>query len=94
MVSGDLLACEADAPTWRICQREHYEPSRLLLTRDATRKRVRSAIEQVAKRRRERLCSCLTYSGHGGQLPTANGDEPDDQDETWCLYDGERSTMS
>ena len=31
----------------------------------------------------------LSYSGHGGQLPDLNNDEPDAQDETWCLYDGE-----
>jgi hypothetical protein len=31
----------------------------------------------------------LSYSGHGGQLPDQNIDEPDAQDETWCLYDGE-----
>ena len=31
----------------------------------------------------------LTYSGHGGQVPDLNNDEPDAQDETWCLHDGE-----
>ena len=31
----------------------------------------------------------LSYSGHGGQLPDLNSDEPDTQDETWCLYNGE-----
>lgn len=31
----------------------------------------------------------LSYSGHGGQLPDRNGDEADQQDETWCLYDGQ-----
>ena len=31
----------------------------------------------------------VSYSGHGGQLPDANGDESDLKDETWCLYDGE-----
>jgi hypothetical protein len=31
----------------------------------------------------------LTYSGHGGQVPDTNGDEPDRKDETWVLYDGE-----
>jgi hypothetical protein len=29
----------------------------------------------------------LTYSGHGGQIPDVNGDESDDADETWVLYD-------
>ncbi len=31
----------------------------------------------------------LSYSGHGGQVPDINDDEPDAEDETWCLYDGE-----
>ena len=31
----------------------------------------------------------LSYSGHGGQLPDLNDDEPDQEDETWCLYDGQ-----
>lgn len=31
----------------------------------------------------------MTYSGHGGQVPDANGDEPDGEDETWCLDDGQ-----
>jgi hypothetical protein len=31
----------------------------------------------------------LSYSGHGGQVPDVNNDEPDAQDETWCLYDGQ-----
>ena len=29
----------------------------------------------------------LTYSGHGSQVPDKNGDEPDQLDETWVLYD-------
>ena len=31
----------------------------------------------------------LTYSGHGGQAPDLNNEEPDGMDETWCLYDGQ-----
>jgi hypothetical protein len=31
----------------------------------------------------------LTYSGHGGQRPDANGDEDDGKDETWCLFGAE-----
>jgi hypothetical protein len=33
--------------------------------------------------------SSWSYSGHGGQAPDLNGDEPEGKDETWCLYDGE-----
>ena len=31
----------------------------------------------------------MSYSGHGGQTPDLNGDEPDRKDETWCLHDGQ-----
>jgi hypothetical protein len=58
-------------------------------TADATRKKVRAAIESAAKSAHEGDLVLLTYSGHGGQLPDQNGDEPDGRDETWCLYDGE-----
>jgi hypothetical protein len=61
----------------------------LLLTGDATRKKVRSAIESAAKAAVADDIVLLTYSGHGGQLPDRNGDEPDGRDETWCLYDAE-----
>jgi hypothetical protein len=31
----------------------------------------------------------LNYSGHGGQVPDLQDDEPDGLDETWCLYNGQ-----
>lgn len=31
----------------------------------------------------------LSYLGHGEQLPERTSDEPDAQDETWCLYDAQ-----
>jgi hypothetical protein len=34
-------------------------------------------------------CRFAGYSGHGGQAPDLNDEEPDGNDETWCLYDGE-----
>lgn len=34
-------------------------------------------------------CRLAGYSGHGGQAPDLNDEEPDGNDETWCLYDGE-----
>jgi metacaspase-1 len=29
----------------------------------------------------------VTFSGHGEQLPDVDGDEPDERDEAWVLYD-------
>jgi len=31
----------------------------------------------------------VTFSGHGGQLPDLDGDDPLGSDESWSLYDGE-----
>jgi hypothetical protein len=31
----------------------------------------------------------VTFSGHGGQVPDRNGDDPLGSDESWSLYDGE-----
>jgi hypothetical protein len=88
--SGHLLACEADANDMAdIAKTEKFDNVTLLLTADATRKKVRAAIEAAAKSAHEGDLVLLTYSGHGGQLPDKNGDEPDGSDETWCLFDGE-----
>ncbi|MBY0278905.1 caspase family protein [Candidatus Binatia bacterium] len=88
--SGDLLACEADAEDMlAIAKAKKFKKTTLLLTTSATRKRVVAAIESAARSLVSGDLFLLTYSGHGGQLPDKNDDEPDHQDETWCLYDGE-----
>jgi hypothetical protein len=60
-----------------------------LLTRRATRAAVLRGLARAAKATKAGDIFLLTYSGHGGQVPDRNNDEPDGQDETWCLYDGE-----
>ena len=60
-----------------------------LLTKAATRARVMAQINKAARTLKSGDIFMLSYSGHGGQLPDMNNDEPDAQDETWCLFDGE-----
>ncbi len=60
-----------------------------LLTKDATRKRIIAEIKKAATELKSGDIFLLTYSGHGGQIPDLNNDEPDGMDETWCLYDGQ-----
>jgi hypothetical protein len=60
-----------------------------LLTKAATRGKVIGEISKAAKTLKSGDILMLSYSGHGGQVPDLNNDEPDAQDETWCLYDGE-----
>ena len=87
--AGDLQACEADAHAMARIAGTRGMASTLLLTRDATRARVLAAIRKAATRLRTGDLFLLTYSGHGGQVPDLSGDEGDNYDETWCLYDGQ-----
>jgi metacaspase-1 len=87
--SGKLNACEADANDMTDIARSRKFNVRTLLTKRATRAAVLGGIAKAAKALKAGDIFLLTYSGHGGQLPDRNGDEPDHQDETWCLYDGE-----
>jgi hypothetical protein len=88
--SGPLNACEADADDMaEIARSEHFGRVVLLLTADATRSKVLGWIIRAAEELAPGDLCLLTYSGHGGQLPDRNDDEPDALDETWCLHDGE-----
>ncbi|MCB9385504.1 MAG: caspase family protein [Bryobacterales bacterium] len=87
--SGPLVACEADANAMlEIAVKKGYQPVTLLTT-SATRASVSQAILDAAASLDAGDIFFLSYSGHGGQLPDWSGDEPDLQDETWCLWDGE-----
>jgi hypothetical protein len=87
--SGDLNACEADADDMGAVAKSRGFSIQKLLTKGATRSKVISAIKKAAAKLKTGDMFLLSYSGHGGQLPDLNDDEPDGQDETWCLYDGE-----
>jgi len=88
--SGPLQACEADAEDMRdLARQQGFEPTALLLSSDGTRKAVVDGIVEAAKALTAGDTFFLTYSGHGGQVPDANGDDPDGEDETWCLFDGQ-----
>jgi len=87
--SGALNACEADARDMAAIARSRKFTARMLLTRQATRAAVLSAIGRAAKTLKRGDIFLLTYSGHGGHVPDLNDEEPDRQDETWCLFDGE-----
>jgi hypothetical protein len=87
--SGKLNACEADADDMAaIAKAQKMKPMKRL-TKQATRARVKRDISEAAKKLKKGDLFFLSYSGHGGQLPDLSDDEPDAQDETWCLYDGE-----
>ncbi|MEW6584517.1 MAG: caspase family protein [Nitrospirota bacterium] len=87
--SGELNACEADAEDMADIARSRNYKVKTLLTKAATRTRVAGEISKAARALKAGDIFMLSYSGHGGQLPDINSDEPDAQDETWCLYNGE-----
>jgi hypothetical protein len=88
--AGPLGACEADAQDMHALARSHGYEATLLKTSTGTRKAVLAGIQAAAGKLKSGDIFFLTYSGHGGQVPDRDGDEPEDMaDETWCLYDGE-----
>ena len=86
--SGELAGCEFDAHDMvAIAESIGFEERTALLTADATVEKVTAALSAAASKLSSGDILFLTYSGHGGSLPDKNGDEPDQRDETWVLYD-------
>jgi len=86
---GPLTACENDARDLAAVARSQGIKPSVLLTRKATRGAALGGIRAAARALRAGDLFLLTYSGHGGQVRDASGDEPDKKDETWCLFDGQ-----
>ncbi|HMO45217.1 MAG TPA: caspase family protein [Rubrivivax sp.] len=87
--TGDLAACEFDAKDMAALAAGRGIKATQLLTKDATRAKLLSALRAAAKTLVKGDIFMLTYSGHGGQVPDVSGDEADKLDETWCLYDAQ-----
>lgn len=87
--AGPLGACEADAVSMEAIAALAGYTTRKLLTEAATRAAVSGAILEAADQLAAGDIFFLSYAGHGGQVPDTNGDESDDADETWCLFDGQ-----
>jgi hypothetical protein len=84
---GQLAGCENDARDMQSIADAQGFTTTLMLTDEATSAAVIEAIGRAAQDLAAGDTFLLTYSGHGGQVPDANGDEDDGQDETWVLYD-------
>jgi metacaspase-1 len=86
---GPLAACEFDANDMAALARSQGMKPSVLLTKKATRAALLAGMRGAAKALKSGDLFFLTYSGHGGQVPDTNRDEPDRKDETWCLFDGQ-----
>lgn len=88
---GRLYACEADAAKMaELATGLGYEVRPPLLSQQATVAAVSAALEDVAQGLEPGDALLITYSGHGGQVENTNprnDPEPDNLDETWCLFD-------
>jgi metacaspase-1 len=85
--SGKLTACEYDAHDMRdICAGRGFQTTEIL-TSQATADAVLGALDEAAAGLVEGDLFVVSYSGHGGQLPDTGGEEPDQLDETWVLFD-------
>ncbi len=65
-----------------------------MLTKQATRAALEKNMKDAAQKLKAGDILFLTYSGHGGQLPDLNGDEPDAMDETCVSTTASSLTMS
>ncbi|MBL0140580.1 MAG: caspase family protein [Betaproteobacteria bacterium] len=84
---GQLSGCINDARDMKAIADQLGYTSSLMTDSQATGAAVVQAIGQAAQQLSGGDTLLLTYSGHGGQVPDANGDEADGQDETWVLWD-------
>ena len=84
---GQLAGCHNDAFAMQKIAVERGFDVAVLLDGEATAARVLGEIDRMATALKPGDIFFVTYSGHGGQVPDTNGDEPDGLDETWVLYD-------
>jgi hypothetical protein len=86
---GPLAACEFDARDMAALAKKQGMTPTLLLTTKATRAALLKAMRAAAKALKAGDLFFMSFSGHGGQVPDTNRDEPDRKDETGCLWDGQ-----
>jgi hypothetical protein len=86
---GALGGCVNDANSMRDIAASLGYAHRLLLNEQATSLRVLEEISGAARSLAGGDILLVTYSGHGGQVYDTGGDEDDNMDETWVLYDRE-----
>ncbi len=86
---GPLAACENDARDLATLARQQGYTPTVLLTQQGTRAALLKRLRAAARSLKAGDRFLLSFSGHGGQVPDTNRDEPDRKDETWCLWDGQ-----
>lgn len=92
--NGPLKCCENDARYYySLAKNAGFNQSILLLTSNTdpllmpTSENLTALLKSYSETLIENDFLLITYSGHGGTIEDQNFDEPDCQDETWCLFD-------
>ena len=84
---NELAGCINDARDMQTLAVGQGFQTTLMIDEQATSEAVIAAISGAANSLQGGDILLLTYSGHGSHIPDKNDDEPDGEDETWCLYD-------
>lgn len=86
--SASLRGCVRDAQEWAGLFADYFgfDEIHLLTNAAATPSGLQSAISRVAERAVAGDLVAITYSGHGTQVPDADGDEQDGYDEAIVLH--------
>lgn len=84
----DLAGCLNDASDWEsYCCSRGFSDRTLITNSAATGTKILEAMEWVIEGLVPGKTSVFTYSGHGCQVPDADGDETDGYDEALCAHD-------
>jgi hypothetical protein len=86
---GPLKSCENDVETMQVIAKSRGFEASTLKTEQATRDAVKAAITGAARELSAGDFFLVSYSGHGGRVRDVTGEESDQKDDTWCLYDGQ-----
>lgn len=86
----DLSCCVNDAQAFsKISSGIPFNKVEMLLNEDATSDNYNNLLQAWSEELQTGDILWITYSGHGGRKPDMNGDDADNWDETWCLYNRE-----
>ena len=87
--AGDCPGCDIDAKGLYGLFLNNGFSATLMLNSAATWGGVQTTILDASKRLKAGDLLVIAMSGHGGQMPDDNGDEPSGQDSTLCLWNGQ-----
>lgn len=85
--NGELFNCVNDANSMESLAKAVGFTTTKLIDNQATSSKIITEINSAANSLRNGDIYLITYSGHGAQIPDNLGEESDNFNETWCLYD-------